>query len=140
MNKIKFIIESDLEQVALVGMSINAICTHIPVSNKIAYQIELCAVEAVNNSIIHAYGGLPCNSVEISFSYDSDSITLEVTDTGKSMDRAALDRAQLYTPSNSDSDSLSENGRGLAIIKEVMDSIAYVGTDGRNCFTMTKLL
>lgn len=141
MRKIRFIIDSDLENVAMVGISINRLCSLIPLSEINAYQIELCAVEAINNSIIHSYDAALLHKVEITFGFDNDNIVIKVYDTGKSLDKDIIDKADLSQLENGeDINSISENGRGLALIKEVMDKVDYCTKDGKNCLTMIKLL
>ena len=80
MKKIRFIIDSDLESVALVGMSVRKICSLTPFSENESFQIELCAVEAVNNSIIHAYNSAPLCEVEIILTVKEDCLSIEVCD------------------------------------------------------------
>jgi len=139
-KRIKFCIESKLENVSLIGVAINKLCSLIPLSDAEAYRIELCAVEAVNNSIIHAYGDDATHEVEVIFTLYSDRVTLEVCDTGTPMDQDCLKKATIL-PFENDSnglDNVQEGGRGLPIIKEVMDSVVYETKDGKNCFTMMK--
>jgi len=139
-QKITITIESRIENVSLVGMVIGKLCSSIPLSKMDAYLIEVCAVEAVTNSIIHAYGNAPDNHVEIVFSFDTAGITLEVCDTGTSMDPKILDeiKASSLEVSPDDIASISEGGRGLMIIKEVMDFVEYKNEKGKNRMTMRK--
>ncbi|OEU51290.1 MAG: hypothetical protein BA871_14365 [Desulfuromonadales bacterium C00003096] len=37
-------------------------------------------------------------------------------------------------------ESVSEKGRGLVIIKEIMDNVTYTSKQGKNCLSMTKKL
>lgn len=141
MRKIKFIIDSDLENVALVGISIKNLCLFLCLSDTDACQIELCAVEAINNSIIYAYEGDILKKVEITLEYDNNAITLKVYDSGNSMDIKVLDKAVLaFLDDREDIDNIPENGRGLALIKEIMDKVEYSTKDGVNCLVMTKFV
>jgi len=139
-KRIKLSIESKLENVSLIGVAINKLCSLIPLSDVESYQIELCAVEALNNSIIHAYGREENHEVAVFFTLYSDRVTLEVCDTGKPMDQDCWKKANIsqFENDSNDLDNIQERGRGLAIIKEVMDSVVYETKDGENCFSMMK--
>ena len=70
-KRIKFTIESKLENVPLIGMSVSKLCSLIHLSDIETYQIELCVVEAVTNSIKHAYGLETGRQVEVIFTIAS---------------------------------------------------------------------
>jgi len=139
-KKIKFTIESKLDNVSLIGMAINKLCSLVPFSEIESYQIELCIVEAVTNSIVHAYEKNAGRDVEVVFTLDKSKITLDVYDTGKPLDKKIMNEKNCSSlevdPDNLA--NLSEGGRGLAIIKEVMDCVEYKTEKGKNCLTMTK--
>lgn len=140
MKKIKFIIDSDLNNVSLVGMSVRKLCELTPLSENQSFQVELCAVEAINNSITHAYGGTLLNEVSIILSIKKDYILLEVNDIGKPMDSEVLENAKLANldENSGASGTVSESGRGLAIIKEFMDKVSYCSNDQKNSLIMIK--
>lgn len=139
MKKIKFIIDSDLESVALVGMSVRKICSLTPFSDNESFQVELCAVEAVNNSIIHAYNDALLCEVEIILTVKEDCLSLEVCDIGKPMNSEVLQKAGLNPFDDMGSvDKISESGRGLGFIKEFMDKVIYKSDDDGNRLVMLK--
>ena len=140
MKKIKFIIESDLDNVSLVGMSVRKLCSLTPLSENILFQIELCVVEAVNNSIIHAYSGALIHEVEVILSFNKEYLLLEVNDNGKPMDSEILEKANIsILDENIESpETISESGRGLAVIKECMDKVSYKSDNERNRLIMIK--
>lgn len=142
MKKIKFIIDSNLENVALVGMSIKRLCSLIPFSDAQSYQVELCAVEAINNSIIHAYNGELLHKVETILSIDKGYLTLEICDNGKALDPNIIEKAGIdtFNLDTNNLDEISESGRGLAVIKEIMDKVTYESDNGVNRLIMIKTL
>jgi len=140
-RKIVFAIESDMKNVSLIGMTINKLCSLIPFSEVEAYQVELCVVEAVNNCIEHAYGNQRGHQVEVVFALENDKLVVDVCDTGKSMDEKAIEKADV-AQLNIDPDNfhtMAEQGRGLPIMKQIMDTITYnTNDDGKNCLTLIK--
>lgn len=140
MKTIKFVIDSDLENVALVGMSVNKLCSLTSFTGKQVFQAELCAVEAINNSILHANNGLSKQEIELTFIIKKDYLFMEVCDKGKPMTEGTLENANLYYPDgDSDNiDNISETGRGLGLIKEFMDKVTYRSNNDVNYLTMIK--
>ncbi len=139
-KKIKLIIESKLDNVSLIGMAVNKLCSSVPLSDIESYQIELCIVEAVTNSIIHAYEKEAGHDVEVVFTLDKSRLTFDVYDTGKPLSKKIISEKSCSTLEVDPDDlaGLAEGGRGLAIINEVMDQVEYRTEKGKNCFTMTK--
>ena len=142
LKEIRFIIKSKLEYVALVGMSVKKICSLTSFSEKQVFLIELCVVEAINNSIIHAYKGESIYEVELSLSINKDHLFLKVSDKGKPMGTDILENTNPISISiNRRSDDplkLSETGRGLGLIKETMDKVTYGSDTLGNHLTMIK--
>lgn len=130
-----FKIDSRLEHVALVGTAVRAICAAVPLDDDEAGNIELCVVEAVNNAIEHAYGE-PGYPVEIDVSLAVDTLDIAVRDRGRSMDwTRACAEADAYA-----ADTLNEGGRGLFIVRALMDRVSYGLVAGWNELAMRKRL
>jgi len=142
MKSIRFVIDSDLENVPLVGMSVNRLCSLVPFPETEAYIMELCVVEAVNNSIIHAYHNQRGGEVETVFSLYPDRLVIQVFDSGTSMSESVVQRKDLPVSQADPTiiQDIPESGRGIGIIKSIMDYIDYSTDSGRNCLTMTKVI
>jgi serine/threonine-protein kinase RsbW len=140
LKKIRLTIESDLENVALAGMAINKICSLTPLTEMQSFQVELCAVEAINNSIIHAYSSKSDNEVEIILTIKDNLIEIEICDNGKPMKLNILERANIncFDDDINKNTSLSESGRGLGFIKEFMNNVTYKSDDKGNHLVMLK--
>jgi serine/threonine-protein kinase RsbW len=139
-KEIRLVIDSDLKNVSLVGRAINELCALISRSRISPYEIELCVVEAVNNCIEHAYGKEKGHEVEIRFSLGHDRLVVDIYDTGKAMDPRLLEQADISVLEieHDHVDAIAEQGRGLSIIKEIMDSVVYERKNGKNRLCLTK--
>ena len=141
-KQIKLTIDSHLQNVFLIGLAVNKICSHLGFSELDSYQLELCVVEAVNNVIIHAYKKEAGHEVKVTFRLHPDKLIIDVCDAGKPMEHDLLEKKNLsfleFDPE--DLGSIPEGGMGLVIIKEIMDSTGYKTEDGNNHLTMTKKL
>jgi serine/threonine-protein kinase RsbW len=140
LKKIRLIIESDLENVALAGMAINKICSLTPLTEMQSFQVELCAVEAINNSIIHAYNSKSDNKVDITLTIKDNLIELEISDNGKPMDLDIFKKANInsFDDDTNRTTNLSESGRGLGFIKEFMNNVTYTSDKNGNHLVMVK--
>lgn len=134
-KSIRLILDSNLADVFLVGLAIRGICSYVPLGDVMAYQAELCIVEAVNNAIRHAYGNEAGHDVEIDVAIHLDRIAFEVCDTGPGMGPQAS-KSEPFDPG--DLENIPEGGMGLAIIHSAMDEVAYVRTGRKNTLRMCK--
>lgn len=140
---VKLVIPSDLKNVYLIDMMVETLCSLVPLPESGAFWIKLCAVEAVNNAIIHAYDKSPDREVTVRFQIEEDRLILEVRDAGRPMASHLLAAGRdldALAGDPDDPDSVATRGRGLAIIRETMDMVTYDQRDGENCLTMVKRL
>jgi len=131
-GRVSLCIESLVENVFLVGAVVRGICAHTPLAPDEIADVELCLVEAVNNSIIHAYGSRPGNKVCVDISLDSEAVKFRIRDTGKTMQ----DARNMTNPACPD--EKSPGGRGLFIIKSLMHQVEYKRNNDENVLTMTR--
>ena len=136
-RSVRLTIESRLDNVFLLGLSVQAFCRSIPLDDVAAYQVELCVVEAVNNAIRHGYDSEPGHEVELIVSLHRGGITLRVCDGGRPLEN--MDNADMNFDEE-DLDSLPERGMGLFLIHTVMDEVSYERLGGRNILTMSKFV
>lgn len=141
-RRITLAIASDLQNVPLIGQTIQRLCSLVPLSDIESHQIALCVVEAVNNAIVHAYGREAEHEVEVVFAQYSDRLIVQICDAGRTMDATRL-APQTASPLDFDPGCLEripERGLGLAIIRNTMDEVTYATSCGKNILTLTRLL
>lgn len=128
-------IDSSFDHVFLVGLVVRQIALFAGLSPEESARVELCAVEAVNNAVQHAYEGRPGGVVEIEVRLAPDALHLEVRDHGRAMDPKRLESAGLPPD---DRTLLDESGRGLRILHAAMDEVAYRSAPSGNCLRLSK--
>ena len=112
---IRLVIDSNLQNVFLIGLSVRGICAGLPLSEEAAYQVEVSVVEAVNNAIEHAYQNQAGHEVKVLITLPGDRITFQVCDSGSSMDAGSIPASRLdFDPNHWE--RLPEGGMGLHII------------------------
>lgn len=135
LGRLRLIIESRLENVALLGGAIRSLAHAAAQDETTAFQLELCLVEAATNAIRHAYGGQPGKEVEVTVELTTERISFLVCDSGQPHPSFALLTAPFDWQNRA---QIPEGGMGLAIIREIMDEVQYSSDSGRNCLAMTK--
>jgi serine/threonine-protein kinase RsbW len=96
----------------------------------LAYHLDLALTEAMANAIQH---GCPTNakqSVRVCISIDDKTLWVRVFDHGQGFDLKAVP-----TPEFAD---LDERGRGIFLIRSLMDSVEYRKTEDGNVLEMRK--
>lgn len=138
--EIDVIIASRLGAIRYVGVAINKFCEISGMSEMDAFGVELSTVEAVTNAVEHAYKKVPGGEVRVRFSRHADGLTVEVHDRGIPMDLTlfeAIGPGALECEPDA-IDKIPQRGRGLAIIKKMMDHVTYRAEPEGNCLTMHK--
>lgn len=144
MSRLRLTINSDLKDVFLVGLTVNRICQYLEMDAVQSYEVELCAVEAVTNSIRHAYGNQPGNEVSLTLVIRDNRLELEITDKGTAMENSEQSRliegSQALEFDPADVGSLPEGGMGLQIMHDVMDEVSYKSEGDVNSLQLIRLL
>jgi len=135
---IRMIINSDLEDVALIGTSVNKLCSLTGLSELDCYNVELSVVEVCTNSIRHAYNNEKGHEVEVEFSiFPENRIEVSVFDSGEEI-KGKIEPKLDFDPN--DLSSLPEGGMGLYLIFNIMDDVIVDKINGRNRWKLVKYL
>lgn len=133
-------IESRPECIELLSGALCGVCQLALPAAEIA-KINLVMVEAVNNTVEHAYHGEPGHWVRVELELAPDRLNLRVRDRGQPMPPGRLEAATAFVePDPDDPETWSMRGRGLAIIKSCMDTVEYEVRDGVNTLSMSRAL
>jgi len=139
-GKIKLSIDSDLHQVQHVGEAVRCLCSHVDLAEAKPSSVELAVVEAINNSIEHAYQSESGNSVDVAFEYDADCLNIRISDYGAPMPKsiAGMLMTDVTMPSGEvDLDGLPESGWGMQLVKSVCDEVSYQRSKSKNTLSLS---
>jgi len=98
----------------------------------LAYQLNLVLTEAMANAIKHAHGRNAGKTVRVRIHIDRDALQIEVYDRGQGFDLESLPPPQPDVP--------VEHGRGLFLIRTLMDEVEYRRGKPENVLIMRKRL
>ncbi len=98
----------------------------------LAYHLNLVLTEAMTNAIKHAHHQNSSKTVRVRIHIEQDELCIEVFDQGQGFD---LEELPLPDP-----ESPVEHGRGLFLIRELMDEVEYRRGQDTNVLIMKKKL
>ena len=108
----------------------------LPYGDRVAYEMELVASELVTNAITHARqdsNGAPAGGkgeMDISLSLEADSVAFDLLYPGEPFDAGTVG-AVLPDP-------LEEGGRGIPIVRALVDELEYSNDSGMNHWHLVK--
>lgn len=138
MNRISLTIVSSFDNIRLVGLCAREIACRSFGDEALA-EIELTAVEAVNNCVEHACAGSDKHQITIEFLLSEDRLSIEIVDQGKKIEPEWLDNLNAnFDFDDTDLENLPEGGMGLKIVKSCMDEVSYQYIDERNRWLLIK--
>jgi serine/threonine-protein kinase RsbW len=98
----------------------------------LSYHLNLVLTEAMANAIKYAYAGDPETMVHICISISAEEILIKVFDNGQGFD--------INTIPTPNFEQLEDRGRGIFIIKSLMDKVKYHKQGKGNVLEMVKKL
>lgn len=125
-------IPGDPRWLQLVRLVVEQCCQEFDVEQSVMLDIKLAVDEAVSNVIRHAYGGNAERPVHIALRLVASGVETEICDDGSEFDPFAQ---ELPPP-----DELRSGGRGIFLMRAVMDEWEYDRVDGWNRVRMRKHL
>ena len=138
-KKIKISMLSCYEYIPLVSQGICTMIRHCHDNSELLAAIELCCVEVLNNAIEHAYLNDTTKEITFALIISSNEISLTVIDSGLSIAPGTLEKEFDWSAfEQGDLDLLKTSGRGLQIVKDLMDEVSYWTDSGSNYFKMVK--
>ena len=99
----------------------------------LGHHLNLVLTEALVNAIKHANTADPNTDVHIRISVSDKELLIKVYDNGRGFDLNLVSSGGCPDP-------LDEKGRGIFIIRSLMDSVEYKKTKGGNVLEMKKRL
>jgi len=112
-------IPSRLEELGRIERMAEKVAAVYCLSQEELDNLAIAVTEAVGNAIIHGNGSDPEKRVRITFSVAAGFLTIEVSDEGRGFDPAVLSDPLL--PEN----LMKESGRGIFILKSLMDRVDF---------------
>lgn len=140
-KKLNMSICSDLHQVQMIGKTVRCLCEDLALASANVTQVELAVVEAINNSIEHAYSYEKGFKVDVCFEVSGHALNVMIMDYGIPMPPQTvkmLTNDEVKMPEfGTDSESLPESGWGVQLVKSLCDSMQYDRESACNKLSLT---
>ncbi len=122
-----------LDMVRAFGMASRDLVARVwPERDKLADDLELCLIEGLSNVFFHAHNRDAHKIIRFEIIGQEKQLIVRVYDSGKGF---VFESDKVELP-----DFQSENGRGLYIISQLMDSVSYHSSSKMNYLEMIKNL
>jgi putative Holliday junction resolvase len=117
-------IPASIEYLPLVDSVCQAFCGWAGVDRETADQIAMAAVEGATNAVVHGNKCRRSTTVRVIFDKTRSDIVVSVIDQGE-----GFDPGKVPDPTD-ESNLLKDSGRGIFIMRQVMDSVEFERPEG----------
>lgn len=128
----RLVLASEVENVEKIEELTERISQKMAFSEDERDSIAIAVTEAVNNAIIHGNKQDPTKRVYLHFTTEGNTLTVVVRDEGEGFNPDSL--PDPLDPAN----LLKESGRGIFILKTLMDEVKFEFTDRGTQLTLIK--
>jgi len=132
-------LESRLENLGPLRETVGAACGWLGATEKERYEIELAVVEAASNAVRHAHADDPRLPVVVTLAPAPGGMEIVIRDQGPGIPEEAWHKASVERQRRA-AELAIEGGRGLFLIRELMDEAEYSEREGGNCWRMLRRL
>ena len=120
---VRLAIPSRLELLSIIDKVVDGVADQMGFEDDDKDAVAISVIEAGTNAIQHGHAHDPARPIEILFRLDPDELVVEITDAGRGFDLDVLEDAT--APEN----LLKERGRGIFIMKSMMDDVQFQFSD-----------
>jgi len=125
---------NDIQQVPQLADFVDMVCEEVGMDMAVAIQMNLAMEEAVVNVMSYAYPADTVGDVTIEAVTIADQLQFTITDSGIPFDPTA--KAEVDTTLSAEERPIG--GLGIHLVRQLMDSINYERTEGKNVLTLRK--
>ena len=125
---------NDIQQVPQLADFVDMVCEEVGMDMAIAIQMNLAMEEAVVNVMDYAYPAGTVGDVTIEAESDDNQLQFTIIDSGTPFDPTA--KEEVDTTLSAEERPIG--GLGIHLVRQLMDSINYERTEGKNVLTLRK--
>ena len=130
------VLKNDVKEVAKFSAFIKSVLEKLDIELSLARQLRLAVEEAVVNVIDYAYPIGQQGEIEIKVMSDGKTLKTTIIDSGVAFDPTAKEKADTTLSA----EDRQIGGLGILLVRELMDTLNYERSDGKNILTLTKKL
>ena len=127
-------LHNDVQEVPQLASFIDEVAEACGIDMATTMSLNLAMEEAVVNVMSYAYPAGTVGNVDIDAEFADGQLTFVLSDSG-----TPFDPTQAGTPDLTlDAEERPIGGLGIFLVRQIMDSIVYRRSDGKNILTLTK--
>ncbi|MBQ8706308.1 MAG: ATP-binding protein [Paludibacteraceae bacterium] len=128
-------LKNKVEELTKLPEFVDTVCEKAGIDMALIASLNLALEEAATNVVLYAYEGQE-GMVDIDAIYNTDYIKFVITDTGIPFDPTQKEDADTTLSA----EERPIGGLGIFLVRQIMDSVIYERTDGKNVLTLIKKL
>ena len=128
---------NEVEEISKLEGYIKEIASSAGIDPSLAMSLNLALEEAVTNVVLYAYPEGQTGEADILTTVADGVMTIVISDSGVPFDPTKDAKEADITLS---AEERPIGGLGVFLVKEIMDTVSYQRTDGKNVLTLTKAL
>ncbi len=132
--KRSLILPNDIETIPQLNEFIDAVAEEVALDMSLAMSLNLAIEEAVVNVMEYAYPDGEKGDVEIEVTVDEGWLTFIISDSGIAFDPTTKEDADTTLSA----EERPIGGLGIFLVRQLMDTIEYQRTNGKNVLTLRK--
>lgn len=125
-----------MKEVATLGTFVKDVMARLNIGKPLAGKLRLSLEEAVVNVMEYAYPTGTKGDVSIRVTSDGERLRFIISDRGISFNPTEASKADTTLSA----EERPVGGLGILLVRELMDSINYERTNGKNVLTLTKTI
>lgn len=130
------VIKNDIHEITRFSAFAKTVAEQLKIDSTLAGQLRLAVEEAVVNVIDYAYPATSEGEISINVQSDGKILRYIISDSGVPFDPTAKEKADTTLAA----EDRQIGGLGILLYRELMDTINYERTNGKNILTLTKKL
>ena len=132
----RLVLANDLSELSKLSAWVSRMGPELDLPEAIVFAVDLAMEEMVTNVIKYAYADSSDLHIIIHSRRESDELVLVIEDQGPEFNPLTAEAPD----QNQTLDEMKIGGRGLVLVRRIMDDLAYERRGNRNIFTMKKKL
>jgi len=132
-KEFNLVFPSQVEYIEKVEGLTEKACAHAKFSEDERDSMAIAVTEAVNNAILHGNKKNPVKNVHVSITATTDAVRVVIRDEGDGFNPQKIDNP--LEPQN----LLKESGRGVFIVRSLMDEVSFDFCQGGTEITLVKI-
>jgi serine/threonine-protein kinase RsbW len=135
-EQVTLVLKNDVSELDKVLNLVADLCARHSISEDTEYDLKLALDEVVSNVARHAYPAGEHHEFTLQVSVDDQEFVARVEDDGTAFNPLEHPEPNLDVPL----EERSEGGLGIFLVRQIMSSVEYQRTEGKNVITLRKRL